>query len=725
MEEAICTVDLWVKSPISCIPDELIASIDIPLKDLCQNDKLSRQRSKFIAADSFILKQPVPDLKTTASGNERAIQILKYLGFIDANSDNLDDLPLGQLDISADSVIETSIMGESPISPETICLGGLQGLSSFSVDQLPSKSIKQRNGDCVELYIGQVKLDPSWTPGLYFVEVIMGDVSCMTHLIQTRFDSVSADFRSHLYIPRYDNQLGVDPKCLQILIRRALGTEDRCSSLARLLQDSVIMGELIVDVTKLTMNEPHSSNGLYAVFKPTTSALYGSKGLDYALEIAQLGPKSDELQEAKQHIMLDVQIRMMITLRVKTDVTLKKVIDQSDDFKLVGDTALLVVEEELKYPISQNEFHTKCCPGNFDTLKAGTLGLPLRSVGNYIEYEIGGFQENSDQQINDLNTLNKYENDSVLNEELEAIDARPVPLYANDPVPAEFYLPEDPRTFRARKLPGIWHRILADGFRPGERVTRLTHRVRYVPVTIIAIYKNRTALCRWAENVSIIPTEFPEGCVFIPEQRLVMGVPLSFLSTPHKAGVHLYDSTITRLPDNSIVLLNDVPKYGGGYLPLSVNPVFCEYEWVLWIKAETPQQMMLWATIIRNTIRERAFRRVRAYERTRDIMNDDEETEVNDCKASTALISRSSSKSFMEKRYDSGELEVVVHSSEILCKSKESLSFYTVFQWARIPKQLYEMIDNEGNYDVKSSIRQAVKRIIEERILGFNTCLLL
>lgn len=720
MEDAICTVDLWVKSPIDCVPDELIASIDIPLKELSNSDRLSRQRSQFIAADSFILKQPVPDLKSSVSGNSRAIQILKYLGLLDPSSENLEDLPLGQLDISADSVIETSIMGENPISPETICLGGLQGLSSYSIDQSANQNIRQKNGDCVELYIGQVKLDPNWTPGLYFVEVIMGDVSCMTHLVQTRYDSISADFRSHLYIPRYDNQLGVDPKCLQILIRRALGTEDRCSSLARLLQDSVIMGELIVDVTKLTMNEPHSSNGLYAVFKPTTSALYGSRGLDYALEIAQLGPKSDELQEAKQHIMLDVQIRMMITLRRKTDVTLKKVIDQSDDFKLVGDTALLVVEEELKYPISQKEFHIKCCPGNFDTLKAGTLGLPLRSVGNYIEYEIGGFQENSDQQINDLNTLNKFENDSILNEELEAIDAQPVPLYASDPVPAQFYLPEDPRTFRSRKLPGIWHRILADGFRPGERVTRLTHRVRYVPVTIIAIYKNRTALCRWAENVSINPTEFPEGCVFIPEQRLVMGVPLSFLSTPHKAGIHVYDSTITRLPDNSITLLSDITNYGG-YMPLSVNPIFCEYEWVLWIKAETPQQMTLWATIIRNTVRERAFRRVRAYERTRDIMNNEEEVENNDCKASTSMISRNSNgQSYLEKRYDSGELEVVVHSSKILCKSNQSLNFYSVFQWARIPKQLYEMIENEGNYDVKSSIRQAIKRIIEESILGFN-----
>ncbi|KAH7649883.1 hypothetical protein FG379_001727 [Cryptosporidium bovis] len=718
-EEAICTVDLWVKSPIENIPDELIASIDITLAELCKSDRITRKRSQFIAADSFILKQPIPDLKISTSGNSRAIQILKYLGLLDPNSDDLKELPVGQLEFSADSIIETNIMGEGPISPETICLGGLQGLSSFSLEQAPNQTVHQKNGDCVELYIGQVKLDVNWTPGLYFVEVIMGDVSCMTHLVQTRYDSISADFRSHLYIPRYDNKLGVDPKCLQILIRRALGTEDRCSSLARLLQDSVVMGELLVDVTKLTINEPHSSNGLYAVFRPSASSLYGSKGLDYALEIAQLGPKSDELQEAKQHIMTDVQIRMMITLRRKIDVTLKKVIDQSDDFKLIGDTALLVVEEELKYPVSQKEFHIKCCPGNFDTLKAGTLGLPLRSVGNYIEFEIGGFQENSDNQINDLSTLNKYESDSILNEELEAIDAQPVPLYASDPVPAQFYLPEDPRTFRSRKLPGIWHRILADGFRPGERVTRLTHRVRYVPVTIIAIYKNRTALCKWGENVSIVPTEFPEGCVFIPEQRLVMGVPLSFLSTPHKAGIHVYDSTITRLPDNSISLLADIENYGG-YMPSSVNPIFCEYEWILWIKAETQQQMTLWATIIRNTVRERAFRRVRAYERTRDIMNG-EEVQSNDCKASTALISRNSnSRSSLEKRYDSGELEIVVHSSRILCKNKEKLNFYSVFQWARIPVQLYEMIENEGNYDVKSGIRHAIKRMIEESILGFN-----
>jgi len=159
----------------------------------------------------------------------------------------------------------------------------------------------------------------------------------------------------------------------------------------------------------------------------------------------------------------------------------------------VGDNAMLVVDEPLRYPKDELEFRRRFFPDQFDAAvaKRGGKALKLRDPCMSHEWAMSGLLKN------DKNANAKQRN---------------IPAGAEDICPYKFILPPTELEFLKAGFPGSYPRIVEslvenkpkDAPEPTMRkqpvhtVESLSHVQRSIPITILAVYANAstgTATC--------------------------------------------------------------------------------------------------------------------------------------------------------------------------------------------------------------------------------------
>jgi hypothetical protein len=357
-----------------------------------------------------------------------------------------------------------------------------------------------------------------------------------------------------------------------------------------------------------------------------------------------------------------------VTLRDRDYVRLNKAMpDQTlgwkaDAIVCIGDKAMLRIEEPLSYPANELEYRHKFLPGVFGegTVKPGNAwNAPLRDPSMSHEWAESGL----DRLPQPPNFKQKY-----------------IPTHCDDVIPSKFVLPQSETQFMQECRPGVFWRIIenivanpvapteadqakkADGKPAPVVVNKLSHRVRNMPVTVLAVYANPNgpATCdlevspvfmhdwerhpdkSFAVPGSVVIKEFqdmslaymraaPTGTGDVGERQrrrvVLKEVPITHLQSVQTAGFNVYDAAYGSVDeaikvhpsesrndfnprdtaDDSLYNSNQSARRGGysisaGPVPADAGPT-CQYEWSLHLHAPTEDDMYHFATMIRQSVR--------------------------------------------------------------------------------------------------------------------------
>ncbi|CAK9114839.1 unnamed protein product [Durusdinium trenchii] len=358
---------------------------------------------------------------------------------------------------------------------------------------------------------------------------------------------------------------------------------------------------------------------------------------------------------------------MDIALRDRTFARLKQAEDASRAGVVsVGDKAMLRVEEPLAYPLNEVEYRRRGFPGEFQPgrRRGDFWAAPLREPSVSYEYKASGL----DQMDPPYPFKQRYMSNSH-----------------DDVVPHKFVLPAAEAEFVSQMKPGSYHRIMdmlvaekgpeLQKQQSGETekkystivVDKLSHLIRHIPVTVLAVYPDQSCdvelasnfIAAW-ENIphkpyalqgSVVVGEHmdisemairsaPVGAGDVGERKrrrvLLKGVPLQVVQSVQPASFNIYDAAITttdeivridprkigndynpRLIDGTVDDMSVLGGHRGSYriaagpLPPDANPTDCQYEWSLRLNAENEADMYHFVTMLRQASRMDIFEQLK------------------------------------------------------------------------------------------------------------------
>jgi len=235
-----------------------------------------------------------------------------------------------------------------------------------------------------------------------------------------------------------------------------------------------------------------------------------------------------------------------------------------------------------------------------------------------------------------------------------------IPNYCEDIIPHKYVMPLTEQKFRAKRLPGVYWRVMdslvpKDG-RDGRRnispagtvtaknrvVTTMTHVVKHVPMTLLAVYPDETCdveidaefLKAWQSNGErrySIPGVFLRNHSLATDRRekkrcILQKVPLLLVVPVQSAGFNIYDSSCRRTEDvlalpgqqsshkptkarkNEKVPASEV-RYtvAAGPLPPDSTEASCLYEWRLHIQAKSEMDLHQFVQVLRQAAKVTHF----------------------------------------------------------------------------------------------------------------------
>lgn len=321
----------------------------------------------------------------------------------------------------------------------------------------------------------------------------------------------------------------------------------------------------------------------------------------------------------------------------------------------VGEVALLQVEEVLQFPSTELEFRRRGFAGTFKDAERRNPGsaVPLREPCMSHEYTASGF-ESLDQELR------------------PAFKQRHVPGSSPDLIPYQYVLPKSELDFMREGRPGVFRRVVerlvgeaikakrdvAQGTMPPPLiVTELTHLLRNVLVTVLAVYANSTCdvevtpsfmhqwerfperryglpgallICSFKDNSDVAVMASPPGTGDVGQvsvsRYILQGVPLSSVTSVQAASFNVYDAAFGSVADAAAthpldssngfnprlpgcMEAHDYEKERrGGYvlragpLPPDAGPM-CQYEWSLHLHAPSESDACHFVTMLRQSLR--------------------------------------------------------------------------------------------------------------------------
>ncbi|CAE7403436.1 fadB [Symbiodinium sp. KB8] len=439
-----------------------------------------------------------------------------------------------------------------------------------------------------------------------------------------------------------------------------------------------VMRTLVNEVQAVNFNELLSRNGRSAPYTPTSEVVYHADlfvdgmSLDFSRQAAGVpfaratapptyyGVAKDELSpvETPALVVMDIALRDRDYARLHT---------AQDSLRAgmlcVGDKAMLKVEEPIRYPNSEVEYRNflnNSAPGQFDPARIPrgpsvvAWEAPLRDPCATFEYKASG--------------LDKLDPP-------EPFKQRYMPNASGEVIPHKFVLPKDEAEFQSGLKPGSFWRIME--YLAGQKVNAvktmpngdeeyepqiirmLTHVVRSIPTTVLAVYPDQTCDVELAPNfvqmweaapykafgilgAAVIGdhTDISDAAIRnapvgagdvgerVRRRILLKGLPISSLSSVQSASFNVYDAAITttdeivhihphkvgndynpRLIDGAVDDMQMLSGHRGSYrvvagpLPVDANPADCQYEWSLSLNARDEADMYHFITVLRQAAR--------------------------------------------------------------------------------------------------------------------------
>jgi hypothetical protein len=348
---------------------------------------------------------------------------------------------------------------------------------------------------------------------------------------------------------------------------------------------------------------------------------------------------------------------MNITFALR-DKDLSK-IDERRDVLLVGDGAVLSIEETVVLPVPENmpEYKKdqsleqrkaleKHCAIKYRKLFAPKLTEAMKAKKNWKEVlPLRPPCLRSELELSGMEGIQNF-----------FFKQRGIPDYCDDPVPYQYIVARNEKDHERRGCQGSYYRVMSDmADRPDRAdkiVDSLTHLVRGVNCTVLAIYADRTAtveiqvmrmvegewkfinddLERWAEQKSklLIPGSM-EWRMENGEPRALRlhGVHLTQLRSVECGGFSVYDAkltgTITKegnksnldatsIKERMMVKTSETTEgmiasgYGvtAGPLPICANPYVATYEWTFNVNLPSEAAMLDFVEALRGAARTSA-----------------------------------------------------------------------------------------------------------------------
>jgi len=439
-----------------------------------------------------------------------------------------------------------------------------------------------------------------------------------------------------------------------------------------------VMRTLVNEVQAVNFNELLARNGRSGPYTPTSEVVYHADlfvdgmSLDFSRQAAGVpfarataaptyyGVAKDELSpvETPALVVMDIALRDRDYARLHT---------AQDSLRAgmlcVGDKAMLKVEEPIRYPNSEVEYRNflnNSAPGQFDPARIPrgpsvvAWEAPLRDPCATFEYKASG--------------LDKLDPP-------EPFKQRYMPNASGEVIPHKFVLPKDEAEFQSGLKPGSFWRIMEylaglkvhavktmpngdEEYEP-QIIKMLTHVVRSIPTTVLAVYPDQTCDLELAPNfvqmweaapykafgilgAAVIGdhTDISDAAIRnapvgagdvgerVRRRILLKGLPISSLSSVQSASFNVYDAAITttdeivhvhphkvgndynpRLIDGAVDDMQMLSGHRGSYrvvagpLPVDANPADCQYEWSLSLNARDEADMYHFITMLRQAAR--------------------------------------------------------------------------------------------------------------------------
>lgn len=326
----------------------------------------------------------------------------------------------------------------------------------------------------------------------------------------------------------------------------------------------------------------------------------------------------------------------------------------------VGDKAMIKAEEPISYPKDETEFRRRCFPGKFDAKNMGKQGaVTLRDPFMSHEYTLSGLEKVHDYRFKMKNFVGNAPDDLL---------------------PHKYVLLASEQAHIESSKPGVYWRILNDlaknrksqghdaapagarGKPPPQVVSTLTHLLKNVPVTVIAVYANNTCdvevassfVQEWElkpEREYAIPgvvvvkrfqdphphiaaRNAPPGTGDVserPRMRIFLReVPLASLSAVQSTSFNIYDAAMPSVEHVMAAKPSDIsnefnPRQHtpdvraavplGGY-SITAGPVpadasvACKYEWSFHLQMPSDEDMYQFVTMLRQCVRQDLFQQV-------------------------------------------------------------------------------------------------------------------
>lgn len=413
---------------------------------------------------------------------------------------------------------------------------------------------------------------------------------------------------------------------------------------------------------------PSLTKAYHAVVRPDGLLLNSTvSGMSVPLTSARGDPVPVRLNDG----YFDPSLASSASAQITCDVVLRDrdfvrlhMATRSEDTRLgaqsvicVGDKATLKVEEPILYPRDENEHRKRYFPGTYDKSLIGRQTVQkLRDPFMSHEHALSGLER--------LEATFKQRNLQGTNDDI---------------LPHRFVLPTTEQAHLETAKPGVYWRILNDlaaqarqqqaqgqqqtraGKPPPQIVGGLSHLVKHVPVTVIAVYANNTCdvevapifLNEWErhpERVYAIPgsvviKEFKHEALqavrsapvgtgdvgsVVRRRVFLREVPLSTLFGVQSSSFNVYDAALPSVDEAMKVHpaesrndfnprdSNEMPSGTqalGGY-SISAGPVpadatlTCQYEWSLHLHMPSDEDAYHFITALRQCVRMDLFQQV-------------------------------------------------------------------------------------------------------------------
>eukprot|EP00930_Biecheleria_cincta_P021490 TRINITY_DN1591_c0_g1_i1.p1 TRINITY_DN1591_c0_g1~~TRINITY_DN1591_c0_g1_i1.p1 ORF type:complete len:3401 (-),score=659.74 TRINITY_DN1591_c0_g1_i1:53-10255(-) len=404
-------------------------------------------------------------------------------------------------------------------------------------------------------------------------------------------------------------------------------------------------------ITELVYHAELFVDGMYLDRTRNDAVIYCSKASAAA---TQVGVAKGEMSTAESPAMCT----MDITLRDR-DFARLHAAQEHVGVICVGDKAMIKAEEPISYPQTEAEFRRRAFPGVYDANQRGGAGGAAGSA--------------SSAELRDPSLSHEYRASG-----LEKLDP-PVPFKqrylsdnSEDILPYKFVLPSSEAEFIAQAKPGSFWRIVeelvqknvaaspgkVEGHKP-QVVDKLSHVMKHVPVTVLAVYPDGTCDVEIAQNFLADWEKSPQrqfsipGSVIIGEhidtsaaairsapvgagdvgerlrRRVILkGVSLNLVNSVQSTSFNVYDAAlvstdeIARIHPNRIGndynprfidgVSDDMYSLGGqqgayrlaaGPVPADANPASCTYEWTMQLNARSEAEMYHFITTLRQATR--------------------------------------------------------------------------------------------------------------------------